>query len=83
VTDHDTEALCPQGIGVAHDAALAGTSPAIETLRSAVRALAHSDVGVLVHTSVHHRRTSLDFAMRPPIASTGDRRGISRFPFAV
>src|ERR1700739_1392810 len=38
---------------------------------------------VRLPASVHHRRTSFDFPIRPAVLSSADRRGISRFPHKV
>src|SRR3989442_956685 len=64
-----------------------GPPPSLRHLRGrflgVVRWLPGYYGAVRLPTSVHHRRVSLDFPMRPPIPSIGDRRGTSRFPCTV
>ena len=64
-----------------------GQSPSLHRLRSRfldfVRRLRRYFGTVRLPASVHHRRTSFDFPMRPAVLSSAGGRGISRFPHKV
>src|SRR5207249_8564856 len=64
-----------------------GQPPSLRHLRrrflGVVRWLPGYYGAVRLPASVHHRRTSSDFPMRPPSPSLAGRRGTSRFPCAV
>src|SRR6266567_2805808 len=64
-----------------------GQLPSLHRLRcrslGLVRRLRRYCRAVRLPTSVHHRRTSFDFPMRPVALSATGRRGISRFPHKV
>src|SRR5450432_499561 len=86
-TLHDFPVLCP--VRVLPRRLPFGQTPSLHSLRhrhcdfvrrraNFVRGLRHYYGSVRLPASVHHRRTSLDFSMRPKRASLGGRR-ISRF----
>ena len=64
-----------------------GQAPSLPRLRGrfrgVVRRLPRYSGAVRLPASVHHRRASLDFPMRPARSSRAGGRGISRFPYMV
>src|SRR5215472_4103591 len=64
-----------------------GQTPSLHPLRNrlpgVVRGLRRYCWSVRLPRSVHHRRASLDFPMRPRAIATLGKPGISRFPFEV
>src|SRR5439155_21777626 len=78
-------ALCPARVTLGR--VPLGQPPSLHHLRGrflgVVRWLPGYYGAVRLPASGHHRRVSLDFPMRSPAPSAGDRRGTSRFPCEV